>query len=772
MKHIFLIVFFCSLTTRALFAEDKIEDYVLCVNSYTDASAWSNRVISILSDRIQAEPGVSLSVEHMGCMIMIDEDSYRLYISDLFEKYSTKRPKALVLLGNAAFSFRDDFRDKWGDIPIVLYTSLNYVSPNNQHVRNRVIPLEDRIPTENLQDEYNVTLIQPKIFIAENIASISNRQPSLKKLIFLRDANPVNLELESEVRTVLSKHYPNVHLEVITPDMINISDLIDKLNAINDKSVAVLFSSWTFLSKIGKYSTIQSNTNLLIATSDIPLYTISFSDIINHNGVMHSGVTFDAKELYDNFLATFEEVLLGRQARDIKFYAPEKCYSFINYDIAKNKGIDLSNLDEDVIILNPPKSIFEEHAHWILTTFAVLFLVILFSYRLSTLKSKRIIAENESKSNKKMKEKAEEANRLKSAFLANMSHEIRTPLNAIVGFSELIGDGIDEEERKEYVDIIRVNNEMLLKIIGDVLELSKLEAGTSEINPTLLDLVEILNTTYSFWSMRFAEKNIKFNIKTPEARCKVILDEKVVLQIVNNYLSNAYKCTYNGEVILTLEVEEEGVKISVKDTGVGIPLEKQRLVFDRFAKLNDFEQGTGLGLSICKALVEQCGGEVGFTSKEGSGTTFWAYFPTGVTLEEKNEKKISKNKNALEKKTQNNRKKRILVAEDNESNFKLLETILKEEYELVRAINGEAAITLFLEDKFDIILMDMRMPVMDGMTAVKRIREFNKDIPIIAITANAFDTDRVEAMNAGCDAFLTKPLTKGKLIYEFERLLK
>ena len=771
MKQKLILLLICCCSALTAVSQSTQSEYVLCINSYTIASPWSNRVISALVKRIQTEPNVKLSVEHMRSGIINSEETYNLYKKDLFERYNKKRPLALVLLGIPSLSMRDDFRREWGDIPIILYTCVDYISNKHNFLSDGAIPLESRIPLIKLQDSYNLTLLQPNTFIAENIANITKRYPNIKSLIFLRDTRQVSLEFEDEIRYVLSRDYPQLRLEVLSPDMIEINDLINKLNTIDIEKVAVLFSSWSYLSGPKGFNLIVANTNYLIGTADIPIFTLNFADIVTDNGVMHSGVTFDADEFGEKIMTTINEVLSGVQPRDIPFYSPSKCHTYVNYEIVNSKKIKLSNLDDDTIILYAPKTFIEKYARWLIIGLVFVTLMTLLLNRFRTLKAKNTVVEKENASNKILKEKAEEANLLKSAFLANMSHEIRTPLNAIVGFSELLKDTDNKKDKEDYVSIIKMNNELLLRLIGDILDLSKLEAGMSVINPTPMNIVEVLNNSYSYWARRFADKEIRFELKVPCGACHVCLDEKTVLQVLTNYLSNAYKYSIAGTVVLKLEVESDGIILSVEDTGIGIAEDQQHLVFGRFAKLNEFAQGTGLGLSICKALTELCGGKVGFTSKEGVGSTFWAYFPTTVTIDTDTQALTKDNTQRIKSKSSSNRRKKILIAEDNESNYRLTEAILKEEYDLVRATNGEIALTLFSQEVYDLVLMDMRMPVMDGMTAVKKIRSFNNHTPIIAITANAFDTDRIAALEAGCNGFHSKPLNKDKVISNIEQLI-
>lgn len=375
---------------------------------------------------------------------------------------------------------------------------------------------------------------------------------------------------------------------------------------------------------------------------------------------------------------------------------------------------------------------------------------------------------------REMKDKAELSDKLKSAFLANMSHEIRTPLNAIIGFSELMKDAVDEGEKEEYFNIISANNDLLLHLINDILDLSKIESGIVTSIREYFNLNILSQEIYATMFQRVAKKdNVEFIIDTPSQDCEVFLDKNRLKQVWINYISNAIKCTQKGYIKMGYEVLENGLKIYVEDTGIGIPKENHNKVFTRFQKLNDFAQGTGLGLSICKAIIENAGGKVGFESESGVGSTFWAYIPCKISngynkvadcqdeeLKEERVIKMLSDKGDL----------KILVAEDNDSNYLLIQHILKG-YTLTRAINGIEAINMVKVNTFDVILMDSSMPIMNGIEATKEIRLFNQSVPIIALTANSFDSDVSDAMASGCDAFLSKPTKRFDLLNTLYKVL-
>lgn len=233
-----------------------------------------------------------------------------------------------------------------------------------------------------------------------------------------------------------------------------------------------------------------------------------------------------------------------------------------------------------------------------------------------------------------LKEKAELSDRLKSAFLANMSHEIRTPLNAIVGFSELMTSCNDPEEKNMYINIIKSNNELLLRLINDILDLSKIEAGILERKIERFNLATVSDELYACVLPKITNPGVKLCQDKAEANCWVTLDRNRLIQVWMNFLTNAIKYTKSGHIKMGYSVEGNGVRIYVEDTGIGIPQESHDKVFARFEKINEFVQGTGLGLAISKAIVETAGGSISFSSTPGTGSTFWAWVPCETNIQE------------------------------------------------------------------------------------------------------------------------------------------
>ena len=358
--------------------------------------------------------------------------------------------------------------------------------------------------------------------------------------------------------------------------------------------------------------------------------------------------------------------------------------------------------------------------------------------------------------------KAEQSDRLKSAFLANMSHEIRTPLNAIVGFSQLLPSAETAEEKKLYSGIINQNSDILLQLINDILDLSKIEAGTLEYIKRPMNLGEVCRTIYAVHKERVKE-GVTLVLDNEEEDLLIEGDQNRIMQVITNFLTNASKFTYEGEIRFGFERMDKAIRVYVKDTGIGIEPEKVDRIFERFVKLNSFAQGTGLGLSICQMIIEKIGGEIGVTSELGKGSTFYFTIPyeeTGELGKFFKETKVESKGNTVNRVQQI---KKILVAEDVESNFILLKNLIGREYTLLWAKDGVEAIEMYKQYQPDLILMDVKMPRMDGLEATHIIRSYSKEIPIIALTAYAFEADKELALEMGCNDFVTKPISERTL---------
>lgn len=395
--------------------------------------------------------------------------------------------------------------------------------------------------------------------------------------------------------------------------------------------------------------------------------------------------------------------------------------------------------------------------------------------------------------------KARESDRLKSTFLANMSHEIRTPLNAIVGFSSVLAETENAEERNQYMSIINRNNTLLLQLIDDLLDFSKIESGKMEYHFAAVDLKEICTEMYYIHSLKMeAGVQMVYNFEHPSIFLHT--DRQKVSQILSNLLTNAVKFTHQGTVTLSYQQMPKEVLISVRDTGIGIPERDLETIFERFVKLDTYKQGTGLGLAICKMLVDRLGGKIGVDSEVGVGSIFWFTLPLKNHLEPLPEEKaetwasplieevlptiknsfVSKDSESVINRTSVNRtdhslvfpsspskKQKILIAEDVEENYYLLKVLLANYFTLYHARNGREAVDLFKTEQPDLILMDIKMPVMNGYEATREIRSISSEIPVIALTAFAYEKEKELARECHFNEYIVKPVD----ISELKKLL-
>ncbi|PKP06961.1 MAG: hypothetical protein CVU10_05220 [Bacteroidetes bacterium HGW-Bacteroidetes-5] len=371
------------------------------------------------------------------------------------------------------------------------------------------------------------------------------------------------------------------------------------------------------------------------------------------------------------------------------------------------------------------------------------------------------------------KERAEESDRLKTAFLANMSHEIRTPMNGIMGFLQLLNDvDLTSDDRQYYFEIINKSGERLLSTINDIIEISKIESGQLNVIYNNVNIKEILNFHYKFFINQTEEKGISLLLKNSEEIADVIVSDQHILDgILTNLIKNAIKFTDSGEIEVGTYLKDESIIFYVRDTGIGISKTRQEAIFERFVQADlDYKrphEGSGLGLSIVKAYSHLMKGEVWVESEEGRGSTFYfavPYIPVILKREIPSDKSIRADGERIHK---------ILIAEDDEISYKLLEKILSDEkFTIIHVWNGEEAVCVMRDDpEISMILMDLRMPLTDGLDAAKKIRQFNKTVKIIAVTVNAFSIDKEIALNSGCDDYVLKPVNKKLLTDIIEKHL-
>ena len=385
--------------------------------------------------------------------------------------------------------------------------------------------------------------------------------------------------------------------------------------------------------------------------------------------------------------------------------------------------------------------------------------------------------------NKKLNEyeekakKAEQASRMKSLFLANMSHEIRTPLNAIEGFSRVMAETDSPEDRMKFMEIIESNNGRLLALINDILDLSRVEAGEISIKKGMTDLNDLCHSLQNIFKFRCPD-SLQLIWNKPNMKVTLNTDANRVTQVMSNLIGDALKHTVKGSITYGYRLINDGseVEFFVTDTGSGIDPSDLENIFGTYVSRDaDAQNGYGLGLALCKTIVEKMDGRISVQSRLGEGSTFRFVLPFEGTIGgmSKNSRTTT-NSRTIRSTTMTNLQNApmILVAEDEDSNYELVRIVLSKRYRLLRAVNGIEAVSLCEDEHPDMILMDIRMPGMNGLDATRIIKEVNHDIPVVALSAYAFDENIREAKAAGCDDFMAKPFRVEDLLDMVEKYVK
>jgi CheY-like chemotaxis protein len=361
---------------------------------------------------------------------------------------------------------------------------------------------------------------------------------------------------------------------------------------------------------------------------------------------------------------------------------------------------------------------------------------------------------------------AEESYRLKSAFLANMSHEIRTPMNGIIGFSELLKNArLSEEKRLYYANIVIDSSRQLLNIVNDILDISRIETGKVSLNHEEVCINDLINVLYAFFELQIGDKAIKLIASKPlsKSQSTIVTDRTRLRQVLTNLLNNAIKFTNKGHIKFGYQQINDYLEFFVEDTGIGISEELHEKVFEPFRQadleITNRYGGTGLGLTISRRLVELLGGKIRVESKPGYGSVFYFTLPVKqITFKNKVEEPKKSKKKSYDM--------LVLIVEDDEVNALFLETVLlKSNINTIRAVNGIEAVEICaVNNDINLVLMDIKLPLMNGYEATRRIKKTKPDLPIIAQTAYAMNEDREKAIEAGCDGYISKPIIVSELL--------
>ena len=589
------------------------EHPVLIISSYNpDARQTSGNIYDFMEEFERLGGKAPIALENMNCKSFSESPLWKSKMTEILDKYEGKRaPVLLVLIGQEAWaaylSQADSIR---GRFPVL--TSL--ASRNAIILPDDSVNLKTWMPgaVDFFNDFTDSSVKAGFVYeydVEANINLIKHLYPNTKNIAFVSDNSYGGVSLQAHVVAEMKKH-PELNLILLDGRTNTIYTISDKLHEL-PPNTALLMGTWR-VDMYDGYFMRNATYTMMEAAGDVPTFSIS-SVGIGYWAI--GGVTPSYRPLGKDMAYQAVRLLQGADSDRIEVEViPNKV--MMDSKIVREKRLDLSFIHQPIEMVNENPSFYEQYKYhiWTVATILVvlsagLFVSLYFYYHTKKLKDE--LQESES-ALRDAKDRAEESSRLKSAFLANMSHEIRTPLNAIVGFSDVLASGgSSEDEQQGYVDIIKTNSDLLLRLINDILDVSRLEADRVTFTFEECDVVPLCQRVLASVSQARKSEN-EFIFECDRESMDMRTDTQRLQQVIINLLSNADKFTRNGKITLGLKVDEKQreVLFSVSDTGTGIPLEKQKLVFERFEKLNEYVQGTGLGLSICKLTVEKWGGKI------------------------------------------------------------------------------------------------------------------------------------------------------------------
>ena len=557
----------------------------------------------------------------MSVPALLDTMEVNAVITRLREKYPVP-PAAIVLIGDPGWIVcRELFDDVWKDVPVVVTNARDRL-PASVEILLSHAPLTEAnsVPAKEWRRGYNITTLKQHYYIKETIELIRQLIPDMKRLAFISDDRYISEETRCDMKEVVTKYFPDLPLELLSTTQLSTEALLDTLHSYKSNTGIIYYSWFESHNKDDNNYLFDHIQDVISNFTPSPLFLLSSEDLSNNT--FAGGYYVSAESFGQSLLEILYRILDGEQARNIPETTGGKENAYLCYPVLEEHNIPSYRYPKAAVYINQPQSFFQQHKVEILVCIAILvILVTAITYYI------RILRKAYSRSSEAM-EKAEQANQLKSAFLANMSHEIRTPLNAIVGFSNMLPEVDDREEMREYTDIIETNTNLLLQLINDILDMSKIEAGTFDFCPALIDVNQTMEEIEQSMQLRLKNDAVTFTFCERLPECMLYIDKNRLMQLLSNFIVNAIKFTKSGSIRMGYRMKDiNTIYFYVSDTGCGMSPEQCRHVFERFVKYNPFIQGTGLGLSICHMIVEHLKGEIGVNSEEGKGSTFWFTLP-------------------------------------------------------------------------------------------------------------------------------------------------
>lgn len=593
---------------------------VLFLNSINFNLPWAKDVFWYTHQALQKK-NISVKAESLSVPALCNRKEAAAVVEQLRRKYDVP-PRLIVFIGDPGWIVcRELFDDVWKDVPVIITNTRDRLPATlDILLSHEELTESNTVPAYEWRKGYNVTTLGQVYYVKETIGLMRQLMPDMKRLAFISDDRYISEAVRGDVEQAMTGSFPELAFEQLSTRNISTEMLLDTLKSY-DKTTGLIYYSWFETHNQDDNNYLFDHIQEIITRFvHSPLFLLAPEDLSNNT--FAGGYYVSVESFGDSLLQLIHRVLEGEFPRDIPPALGGKPAAYLCYPALQSYDIPVSLYPKEAVYINLPVSFFEQYKKEILMTVVLLLVVVsAVGYYIHILK----------RAHQRMKEaqlKAEEANQLKSAFLANMSHEIRTPLNAIVGFSNLLSMVEDKEEMLEYAGIIETNTELLLQLINDILDMSKIESGMYDFHVTQVDANQLMSEVEQVARLRIRTDEVSLSFAERLPQCVFHTDKNRLIQVLTNLVVNAIKFTSQGEIQIGYRLQDaHTLYFYVSDTGCGMSAEQCEHVFERFVKYNTFIQGTGLGLSICKMIIEKLGGEIGVQSESGKGSVFWFTLP-------------------------------------------------------------------------------------------------------------------------------------------------
>ena len=615
-----LLILLGAVHSRLSAHTDKTREDVLFLNSINFNLPWAKDVFWYTHQALQKK-NISVKAESLSVPALCNRKEAAAVVEQLRRKYDVP-PRLIVFIGDPGWIVcRELFDDVWKDVPVIITNARDRLPATlDILLSHEELTESNTVPAYEWRKGYNVTTLGQVYYVKETIGLMRQLMPDMKRLAFISDDRYISEAVRGDVEQAMTGSFPELAFEQLSTRNISTEMLLDTLKSY-DKTTGLIYYSWFETHNQDDNNYLFDHIQEIITRFvHSPLFLLAPEDLSNNT--FAGGYYVSVESFGDSLLQLIHRVLEGEFPRDIPPALGGKPAAYLCYPALQSYDIPVSLYPKEAVYINLPVSFFEQYKKEILMTVVLLLVVVsAVGYYIHILK----------RAHQRMKEaqlKAEEANQLKSAFLANMSHEIRTPINAIVGFSNLLSMVEDKEEMLEYAGIIETNTELLLQLINDILDMSKIESGMYDFHVTQVDANQLMSEVEQVARLRIRTDEVSLSFAERLPQCVFHTDKNRLIQVLTNLVVNAIKFTSQGEIQIGYRLQDaHTLYFYVSDTGCGMSAEQCEHVFERFVKYNTFIQGTGLGLSICKMIIEKLGGEIGVQSESGKGSVFWFTLP-------------------------------------------------------------------------------------------------------------------------------------------------